>query len=100
MNQKNCKQTNFNQDGALIDDHRIHVDVSQSVSKIADDWQDVTSKKRRRAAGGFGGIDNLDKKRQYRSDAGRRIAPNSLVGDREMSMNDTKGSAEEKSRDE
>jgi peptidyl-prolyl cis-trans isomerase-like 4 len=103
-NQKDCEQAYFKMDGVLIDDHRIHVDFSQSVSKIADDWRDVTNKKRRRAAGGFGGIDNLEKKRQYRGDAGRQIASNSvvnnLVGDREMSMNDTNGSAQEKPRDD
>jgi peptidyl-prolyl cis-trans isomerase-like 4 len=78
-NQKDCEQAYFKMDGVLIDDHRIHVDFSQSVSKIADDWRDVTNKKRRRAAGGFGGIDNLEKKRQYRDGSGRQIMSDSVV---------------------
>jgi peptidyl-prolyl cis-trans isomerase-like 4 len=81
-------------DGVLIDDHRIHVDFSQSVSKIADDWRDVTNKKRRRAAGGFGGIDNLEKKTQYRGRGGREIVSdsvvNNLVVDRDVAPSETK----------
>jgi len=87
-NQKDCEQAYFKMDGVLIDDHRIHVDFSQSVSKIADDWRDDTNRKRRRAAGGFGGIDNLEKKRQYR-EGGRQIMSDSvvnrLVADRDIS---------------
>jgi peptidyl-prolyl cis-trans isomerase-like 4 len=98
-NQKDCEQAYFKMDGVLIDDHRIHVDFSQSVSKIADDWRDVTNLKRRRAAGGFGGIDNLEKKRQYRGDAGRQIAAdsvvNNLVGDREMPLRENNGAVRE-----
>ncbi|KAF2662493.1 RNA-binding domain-containing protein [Lophiostoma macrostomum CBS 122681] len=79
-NQKDCEQAYFKMDGVLIDDHRIHVDFSQSVSKIANDWRDITNSKRRRAAGGgFGGIDNLEKKRQYREQSGRQIASDSVV---------------------
>ncbi|KAF1914298.1 hypothetical protein BDU57DRAFT_519216 [Ampelomyces quisqualis] len=90
-NQKDCEQAYFKMDGVLIDDHRIHVDFSQSVSRIADDWRDATNLKRKRAAGGFGGIDNLEKKRQYRGDAGRQIVSDSvvnrLVADRDTSKN-------------
>lgn len=77
--QQSCEKAYFKMDNVLIDDHRIHVDFSQSVSRIADDWRDVTNKKRRRAAGGFGGIDNLEKKRQYRDDSSRQLAPDSVV---------------------
>lgn len=102
-NQKDCEQAYFKMDGVLIDDHRIHVDFSQSVSKIADDWRDVTNKKRRSAAGGFGGIDNLEKKRQYRGDSGRQIMSDSVVNrlvvDRDTSQNDTNGNGREKPRD-
>lgn len=79
QNQKDCEQAYFKMDGVLIDDHRIHVDFSQSVSKIADDWRDVTNSKRRRAVGGFGGIDNLEKKRHYREDPGRARVLDSAV---------------------
>lgn len=78
-NQKECEQAYFKMDGVLIDDHRIHVDFSQSVSKIADDWRDNTNMKRRRALGGFGGIDNLEKKTQYRGKGGRAIVSDSVV---------------------
>jgi peptidyl-prolyl cis-trans isomerase-like 4 len=99
-NQKDCEQAYFKMDGVLIDDHRIHVDFSQSVSRIADDWRDATNMKRRRAAGGFGGIDNLEKKRQYRGDAGRQIVSDSVVNrlvvDREEPQKDSNGSARDK----
>jgi|TARA_R110002003_G_scaffold54_27_gene4886 peptidyl-prolyl cis-trans isomerase-like 4 len=102
-NQKDCEQAYFKMDGVLIDDHRIHVDFSQSVSKIADDWRDVTNKKRRSAAGGFGGIDNLEKKRQYRGDAGRQIVSDSVVNklviDRDTTK-DANAGTREMSRDD
>ena len=93
--QKECEQAYFKMDGVLIDDHRIHVDFSQSVSKIADDWRDNANMKRRRAAGGgFGGIDNLQRKKQYRGDHGRDIVSdsvvNSLVADRDAPSKDVK----------
>ncbi|KAF2273411.1 cyclophilin-like protein [Westerdykella ornata] len=77
--QKSCEQAYLKMDNVLIDDHRIHVDFSQSVSRIADDWRDAANKKRRRAAGGFGGIENLEKKRQYRDENTRELAPDSVV---------------------
>jgi len=62
--------------GVLIDDHRIHVDFSQSVSKLSDSWRTATNSKRRQGGGGFGGVDGLERKRQYRkedySGAGKR----------------------------
>jgi peptidyl-prolyl cis-trans isomerase-like 4 len=103
-NQKDCEQAYFKMDGVLIDDHRIHVDFSQSVSRIADDWRDATNMKRKRAAGGFGGIDNLEKKRQYRGDHGRQIVSDSVVNrlvvDNNPSQSDTNGSAREKLRED
>lgn len=62
--QKSCEQAYFKMQGVLIDDHRIHVDFSQSVSKYADSWRTATNSKRRR--GGFGGVEGLEKKSQYR----------------------------------
>ena len=35
-NQKDCEQAYFKMQGVLIDDHRIHVDFSQSVSGVDD----------------------------------------------------------------
>jgi peptidyl-prolyl cis-trans isomerase-like 4 len=69
--QKDCEQAYFKMQGVLIDDHRIHVDFSQSVSKLSNQWRDVTNQKRQRQGGGFGGIDNLQKKRHYREDYDR-----------------------------
>ena len=66
-NQQDCEQAYFKMQGVLIDDHRIHVDFSQSVSRLSDTWRDATNSKRAARKGGFGGIDSLEKKRQYRA---------------------------------
>lgn len=60
--------------GVLIDDHRIHVDFSQSVSKLSEYWRKDANDKRRSQhhRGGFGGVDALERKRQYRDEAPRR----------------------------
>ncbi|KAI4149448.1 MAG: hypothetical protein LQ340_004623 [Diploschistes diacapsis] len=63
--QKDCEQAYFKMEGVLIDDHRIHVDFSQSVSKLSDSWRVATNAKRADHRG-FGGISGLEKKRQYR----------------------------------
>lgn len=68
-NQKDCEQAYFKMQDVLIDDHRIHVDFSQSVSKLSDSWRDATNSKRKKnAGGGFGGIAGLEKKRHYRNE--------------------------------
>ncbi|KAF7713865.1 Cyclophilin-type peptidylprolyl cis-trans isomerase [Penicillium ucsense] len=64
-NQKDCEQAYFKMQGVLIDDHRIHVDFSQSVSKLSDTWRNATVAKRQQR-GGFGGVADLEQKRQYR----------------------------------
>ncbi|KAJ6098653.1 hypothetical protein N7467_000188 [Penicillium canescens] len=63
--QKDCEQAYFKMQGVLIDDHRIHVDFSQSVSKLSESWRNATVTKRRQR-GGFGGVADLEAKRQYR----------------------------------
>ncbi|CAL8580103.1 Peptidyl-prolyl cis-trans isomerase-like 4 [Xanthoria parietina] len=65
--QKACEQAYFKMQGVLIDDHRIHVDFSQSVSRLSDTWRTATNTKRANQSGGFGGVANLEKKRQYRA---------------------------------
>lgn len=70
-NQKDCEQAYFKMQGVLIDDHRIHVDFSQSVSKLSDTWRNATNSKRAQRSGGFGGIASLEKKRHYRDDERR-----------------------------
>lgn len=66
---KSCEAAYFKMQGVLIDDRRIHVDFSQSVSKLSDVWRDATNNKRRKGAGrgGWGGIKELEKRRQYRN---------------------------------
>lgn len=67
-NKEDCERAYFKMQGVLIDDHRIHVDFSQSVSKLSADWRDNTKSKTARSRGGFGGIDSLQQRKQYRSD--------------------------------
>ncbi|KAI9660137.1 MAG: Peptidyl-prolyl cis-trans isomerase cyp6 [Bathelium mastoideum] len=69
-NQEDCERAYTKMDNVLIDDHRIHVDFSQSVSKIANVWRDSTNSKRARQ-GGFGGVADLEKRKQYRAESGR-----------------------------
>ncbi|KAK6496567.1 Peptidyl-prolyl cis-trans isomerase cyp6 [Arthrobotrys musiformis] len=68
-NQKDCEQAYFKMDGVLIDDHRIHVDFSQSVSKLSDSWRIDTNAKRRAQTNskGFGGSTQLQRKQHYKS---------------------------------
>ncbi|KAK3076114.1 Peptidyl-prolyl cis-trans isomerase cyp6, partial [Coniosporium uncinatum] len=69
--QKDCEQAYFKMQGVLVDDHRIHVDFSQSVSKLSGVWRDATNSKRRKQGGGWGGIEDLEKKTQYRDEIDR-----------------------------
>lgn len=71
-NKEDCERAYFKMQGVLIDDHRIHVDFSQSVSKLSADWRSTTNSKTARSRGGFGGIDSLEKRKQYRSNDGGR----------------------------
>ncbi|KAH0400211.1 hypothetical protein KCU89_g5417, partial [Aureobasidium melanogenum] len=61
-------------------DHRIHVDFSQSVSRLADAWRDTTNSKTARKKGGFGGIAGLEAKRHYRE--GERYGGRNSRGER------------------
>lgn len=68
-----CETAYFKMQGVLIDDRRIHVDFSQSVSRLSDTWRnDANQKRRKRAAGGarggWGGVDELEKWRKYREE--------------------------------
>jgi len=71
-NKEDCERAYFKMQGVLIDDHRIHVDFSQSVSKLADSWRDTTNSNTARKRGGFGGFEGLEKKRHYRETEGAR----------------------------
>ncbi|KAL2798549.1 cyclophilin-like domain-containing protein [Aspergillus keveii] len=85
-NQKDCEQAYFKMQGVLIDDHRIHVDFSQSVSKLSDSWRNATISKRSSQRGGFGGVAGLEKKRQYRaSENPRQKSDYNMVFDKKES---------------
>ncbi|CAM1509395.1 Fc.00g031340.m01.CDS01 [Cosmosporella sp. VM-42] len=83
-----CEQAYFKMQGVLIDDRRIHVDFSQSVSKLSDSWRKDTNNKRKANAGrgGWGGVRELEKKRQYREEGERRTDGDygMVYGDEEM----------------
>ncbi|KAK3984656.1 peptidyl-prolyl cis-trans isomerase cyp6 [Cladorrhinum sp. PSN332] len=71
---KSCEEAYYKMDSVLIDDRRIHVDFSQSVSRLSEVWRDDTNSKRKRAAasrgggGGWGGVKELEKWRKYRNE--------------------------------
>lgn len=81
-----CEAAYFKMQGVLIDDRRIHVDFSQSVSKLSDVWRNSTNKKRRANAGGWGGVDELEKRRQYRAEGDRSVGKSygMVHGDEEL----------------
>ncbi|KAI7328176.1 Peptidyl-prolyl cis-trans isomerase-like [Hortaea werneckii] len=68
---EDCERAYFKMQGVLIDDHRIHVDFSQSVSRLSKEWRSTTNSKTARSRGGFGGIDSLEKRKQYRGEGDR-----------------------------
>ena len=68
QNQPDCEKAYFKMQDVLIDDHRIHVDFSQSVSKLSDHWRDKENSKRRKHRGGWGGVKELEKRTQYRAE--------------------------------
>ena len=70
-NKEDCERAYFKMQGVLIDDHRIHVDFSQSVSKLSADWRDNTNSRTARSRGGFGGIESLEKRKHYRGASDR-----------------------------
>ncbi|KAK4151865.1 cyclophilin-like domain-containing protein [Chaetomidium leptoderma] len=71
--QQSCEEAYSKMDSVLIDDRRIHVDFSQSVSRLSEVWRDETNTKRksvaaRRGGGGWGGVEELEKRRHYRNE--------------------------------
>ncbi|KAG6013420.1 Peptidyl-prolyl cis-trans isomerase cyp6 [Claviceps pusilla] len=83
-----CEAAYFKMQGVLIDDRRIHVDFSQSVSKLSDVWRKDTNSKRKANAsrGGWGGVRELEKRRQYRAEDDRqeKSSYGMLYGEEEM----------------
>ncbi|KAL2136981.1 hypothetical protein VTI74DRAFT_11163 [Chaetomium olivicolor] len=71
--QRSCEDAYSKMDNVLIDDRRIHVDFSQSVSRLSEVWRNETNTKRKNAAakrggGGWGGVKELEKWRKYRNE--------------------------------
>jgi peptidyl-prolyl cis-trans isomerase-like 4 len=73
-NQKDCELAYAKMQDVLIDDHRIHVDFSQSVSKLSNHWRDQENSRRKRGGGGWGGVKELEKKTQYRAEDTEPVA--------------------------
>ncbi|KAG4306383.1 hypothetical protein PORY_000371 [Pneumocystis oryctolagi] len=64
---EDCEQAYFKMQDVLIDDKRIKVDFSQSVSKLSNSWRMETNRKRKDAAQkSFAGSTYLEKGRGYR----------------------------------
>ncbi|KAI7893459.1 peptidyl-prolyl cis-trans isomerase-like 4 [Mucor mucedo] len=66
-NKEDAEEAYFKMQSVLIDDRRIHVDFSQSVSKLHKDW----ISKRTGSKESMGGFDNLQKRTRYRDGEGR-----------------------------
>lgn len=81
-NQKDCELAKVKMQDVLIDDHRIHVDFSQSVSRLSDPWRTATNSMRARQTGGFGGISSLEKRSQYRTSENVSRSKYNMVFDR------------------
>ncbi|KAF9929046.1 Peptidyl-prolyl cis-trans isomerase cyp6 [Linnemannia zychae] len=64
--EEECSEAYFKMNNVLIDDRRIHVDFSQSVSKLHKDWMVKKIGNKKGGGGGAGGIDNLEQKSRYR----------------------------------
>ncbi|KAI1370187.1 cyclophilin-like protein [Hypoxylon crocopeplum] len=84
-----CEAAYFKMQGVLIDDRRIHVDFSQSVSRLAEVWRggENAKRKRRHEGGGWGGVKGLEKWRKYREEDGHDDADdryNMVYGEEEM----------------
>ncbi|KAL9620464.1 MAG: hypothetical protein Q9160_005049 [Pyrenula sp. 1 TL-2023] len=81
-NQKDCEQAYSKMEGVLIDDHRIHVDFSQSVSRLLNLWRTPGDSRHARQTGGFGGISSLEKRSQYRESERSNRSKYGMVFDR------------------
>ncbi|KAI9255714.1 cyclophilin-like domain-containing protein [Phascolomyces articulosus] len=67
-NKEDAEEAYFKMQSVLIDDRRIHVDFSQSVSKLHKDWLSSRFGGKGEALGGF---EKLEKKTRYREGEGR-----------------------------
>ncbi|CUA70153.1 peptidyl-prolyl cis-trans isomerase-like 4 [Rhizoctonia solani] len=67
---EDAEQAYFKMQNVLVDDRRIWVDFSQSVSKLNTHWSNnpMMPKRGKRGGGGFAGRDDLEETRRYRED--------------------------------
>ncbi|KAF4582275.1 RNA recognition domain-containing protein [Ophiocordyceps camponoti-floridani] len=76
---KSCEAAYSKMDNVLIDDRRIHVDFSQSVSKLSGAWRERTNFQRKALAlrGGSGGVqrDGRDRRSDDRPPRGAERGP-------------------------
>ena len=95
-----CEAAYFKMQGVLIDDRRIHVDFSQSVSKLSDVWRNDTNTKRKANAsrGGWGGVRELEKRRQYRNEADQPTGMEGklVYGEEEMKPRHERGGGDQR----
>ncbi|EUC57811.1 cyclophilin-type peptidyl-prolyl cis-trans isomerase, putative [Rhizoctonia solani AG-3 Rhs1AP] len=72
---EDAEQAYFKMQNVLVDDRRIWVDFSQSVSKLNTQWSNnpMRAKHSKRGGGDFAGRDDLEETRRYRDDdSGKR----------------------------
>lgn len=102
---ESCEAAYTKMEGVLIDDRRIHVDFSQSVSKLSDAWRAETNSKRksraRRGGGGWGGVQELEKWRKYRDEDETESGSgyNMVYGNEEMKRVHDRGRRDVDARD-
>ncbi|KAM3588905.1 Peptidyl-prolyl cis-trans isomerase-like 4 [Umbelopsis sp. WA50703] len=68
-----CEEAFFKMQSVLIDDRRIHVDFSQSVSKLHTDW---IAKRLKNQPEAVGGVEGLEKRKRYREEAAHERGDN------------------------
>ncbi|KAI8346212.1 cyclophilin-like domain-containing protein [Mortierella sp. GBAus27b] len=71
--EEECSEAYFKMNNVLIDDRRIHVDFSQSVSKLHKDWMVKRIGAKHNGNDGVGAEDlNLEQRSRYRESSGRQ----------------------------
>ncbi|KAI8376553.1 cyclophilin-like domain-containing protein [Radiomyces spectabilis] len=65
-NKEDAEEAYFKMQSVLIDDRRIHVDFSQSVSKLHKDW---ISKRMQAAGESMGGFEGLQRRTRYKEES-------------------------------
>ncbi|KAF8709556.1 Cyclophilin-like protein, partial [Rhizoctonia solani] len=71
---EDAEQAYFKMQNVLVDDRRIWVDFSQSVSKLNTHWSNnpMMPKRGNRGGGGFAGRDDLEETRRYRGEDSKK----------------------------